>query len=199
MSSVKCGCKGRSSLESGRNPASPPSSGPHEHQINHNYQSARLKAQSSPFPTRHSAQPYQGTLPYSSPALPFSNENLPYIQSSLPVYIHSNPTLYSSQNSLPTRHIPGSVIVNPLPPSAVHDPVAPQVEEGLDHQQEEGEPIYAEIKPKSEEQRKEEVHVKEDEGKVKSKGKKKEVEYWQITAKEVVKFRPCTETFIYRS
>ena len=29
-------------------------------------------------------------------------------------------------------------------------------------------------------------------------GKKKEIEYWQITAKEVVKFRPCTETFIQR-
>ena len=27
---------------------------------------------------------------------------------------------------------------------------------------------------------------------------KKEIEYWQITAKEVVKFRPCTETFIVR-
>jgi len=27
---------------------------------------------------------------------------------------------------------------------------------------------------------------------------KKEIEYWQITAKEVVKFRPCTETFINR-
>lgn len=27
---------------------------------------------------------------------------------------------------------------------------------------------------------------------------KKEIEYWQITAKEVVKFRPCTETFILR-
>jgi len=30
-------------------------------------------------------------------------------------------------------------------------------------------------------------------------GQKKEVEYWQITAKEVVKFRPCTETFIRRN
>ena len=29
-------------------------------------------------------------------------------------------------------------------------------------------------------------------------GRKKEIEYWQITAKEVVKFRPCTETFIQR-
>ena len=27
---------------------------------------------------------------------------------------------------------------------------------------------------------------------------KKEVEYWQITAKEVAKFRPCDETFIMR-
>ena len=30
-------------------------------------------------------------------------------------------------------------------------------------------------------------------------GQKKEIEYWQITAKEVVKFRPCTETFIRRN
>lgn len=30
-------------------------------------------------------------------------------------------------------------------------------------------------------------------------GLKKEIEYWQITAKEVVKFRPCTETFIHRN
>jgi len=30
-------------------------------------------------------------------------------------------------------------------------------------------------------------------------GQKKEIEYWQITAKEVVKFRPCTETFINRN
>ena len=30
-------------------------------------------------------------------------------------------------------------------------------------------------------------------------GQKKEIEYWQITAKEVVKFRPCTETFIHRN
>jgi hypothetical protein len=27
---------------------------------------------------------------------------------------------------------------------------------------------------------------------------KKEIEYWQITTKEAVKFRPCTETFIKR-
>ena len=64
------------------------------------------------------------------------------------------------------------------------------------------EPIYAEIKPKMEEPGKEEATdsvTTEDEGKTSRKGKKKEVEYWQITAKEVVKFRPCTETFIHRS
>ena len=70
------------------------------------------------------------------------------------------------------------------------------------------EPIYAEIKPKlleiSEgESDLEESQLKgnkflEEEYSQNSKGKKKEIEYWQITAKEVVKFRPCTETFIKR-
>ena len=31
-----------------------------------------------------------------------------------------------------------------------------------------------------------------------SNGKKNEIIYWQITAKEVAKFQPCTETFIKR-
>lgn len=70
------------------------------------------------------------------------------------------------------------------------------------------EPIYAEIQPRTH----------ESDGKKGSQGtleesatkankiverdedmnKKKEIEYWQITAKEVVRFRPCTETFIQR-
>ena len=74
------------------------------------------------------------------------------------------------------------------------------------------EPIYAEIKPSQGE-------IKPSQGEIKLEkilkaeqesenpsgggggglgGKKKEIEYWQITAKEVVKFRPCTETFIQR-
>jgi len=79
------------------------------------------------------------------------------------------------------------------------------------------EPIYAEILPKLETEKEtgEEVILNieenaskinkileceddEEERSVNSCGKKKEIEYWQITAKEVVKFRPCTETFIQR-
>ena len=72
------------------------------------------------------------------------------------------------------------------------------------------EPIYAEIKPANQ------GEIKPSQGEIKLEkilkaeqesenpsggglgGKKKEIEYWQITAKEVVKFRPCTETFIQR-
>jgi len=43
-----------------------------------------------------------------------------------------------------------------------------------------------------------ECEDEDEERSVNSCGKKKEIEYWQITAKEVVKFRPCTETFIQR-
>ena len=62
------------------------------------------------------------------------------------------------------------------------------------------EPIYTEIKPKplaNVEEKEEKVPEDEDTA-VSNSGRKKEVEYWQITAKEVVKFRPCTETFIQR-
>ena len=62
----------------------------------------------------------------------------------------------------------------------------------------ETEPIYAEITSKkidnSEVESKQSDLEKQPEN---TKGKK-EIEYWQITAKEVVKFRPCTETFIVR-
>ena len=64
----------------------------------------------------------------------------------------------------------------------------------------ETEPIYAEITSKKIE--KSEVESKENqsglEKQIESTKGKKEIEYWQITAKEVVKFRPCTETFIVR-
>ena len=70
------------------------------------------------------------------------------------------------------------------------------------------EPIYAEIKPKllelsegesdlDESQLKENKFLEEEHSQ-NSTCKKKEIEYWQITEKEVVKFRPCTETFIKR-
>lgn len=62
------------------------------------------------------------------------------------------------------------------------------------------EPIYAEIKGKEANQ-----EVKSNSEDSSKQGEhqevpvnKKEIEYWQITAKEVVKFRPCTETFIVR-
>merc|ERR1712242_340033 len=70
------------------------------------------------------------------------------------------------------------------------------------------EPIYAEIRAK---EMKEDQHqpiksTSEPESKQNKSGQnehqetsgKKEIEYWQITAKEFVKFRPCTETFIVR-
>ena len=57
------------------------------------------------------------------------------------------------------------------------------------------EPIYAEIKPCKVEKTLIKVEQQENEA---VQGRKKEIEYWQITAKEVVKFRPCTETFIQR-
>ena len=62
------------------------------------------------------------------------------------------------------------------------------------------EPIYTEIKPKllANVEEKEEKVPEEEDTAVSNSGRKKEVEYWQITAKEVVKFRPCTETFIQR-
>ena len=64
------------------------------------------------------------------------------------------------------------------------------------------EPIYDEIKPKllevSEGESKVDKFSEEEHSQV-STGKKKEIEYWQITAKEIVKFRPCTETFINKS
>jgi len=77
------------------------------------------------------------------------------------------------------------------------------------------EPIYAEIQPRINSDGKKGVEVissleentskvnkilEREEGDlcVNNSGKKKEIEYWQITAKEVVRFRPCTETFIQR-
>jgi len=116
-----------------------------------------------------------------------------------------------------------NVIVNPLPGSsgpggvadlggndlvgvAVNQSVAgPQArvqsEDGLGQiesvgsQQAAEEPIYAEIKPCKVEKTLNKVEQQESEA---VPGRKKEIEYWQITAKEVVKFRPCTETFIQR-
>ena len=63
------------------------------------------------------------------------------------------------------------------------------------------EPIYAEIKGKEANQ--EEVKSNSEDSSKHGEHQevpvnKKEIEYWQITAKEVVKFRPCTETFIVR-
>ena len=76
-----------------------------------------------------------------------------------------------------------------------------QLEDGLGQiesvgsQQAAEEPIYAEIKPCKVEKTLNKVEQQENEA---VPGRKKEIEYWQITAKEVVKFRPCTETFIQR-
>ena len=62
------------------------------------------------------------------------------------------------------------------------------------------EPIYAEIASKKID--KSEVESQKNQSGLEKQHKntkgKKEIEYWQITAKEVVKFRPCTETFIVR-
>jgi len=199
-SGVKCSCTGRNQVEGGRVGVLEAGRSHHDHhQIpNQNYPRAGLKTQLSPFPVRHHNNNLMPQQQYQPSSLPYSSPNLP-------VYIHGNPSLYSSHTSLPTRYIQGSVIVNPLPPSAAQapepEPLAKQ-EEPVAQDSVVDEPIYAEIKPKMEEACKEEVTdsvTKEDEGKSSRKGKKKEVEYWQITAKEVVKFRPCTETFIHRS
>jgi len=93
-----------------------------------------------------------------------------------------------------------------------------QIESGGSQQATE-EPIYAEInfKPSLGEIKPNQGEIKPNQGEIKLEkilkaeqesenppgggiggGKKKEIEYWQITAKEVVKFRPCTETFIQR-
>ena len=102
-----------------------------------------------------------------------------------------------------------NVIVNPLPGGLAGtgaDLVAAinqstQAEsEGRDTEvprEEAEEPVYAEIKPRGEKVAEEE-EVEVDELAETNSGNKKEIEYWQITAKEVVKFRPCTETFIQR-
>ena len=112
-----------------------------------------------------------------------------------------------------------NVTVNPLPPTGVPDlrNLEPSIKESqapdrspfnsisnIDHEinqrniDQETEPIYAEITSKkidnSEVESKQSVLEKQPKN---TKGKK-EIEYWQITAKEVVKFRPCTETFIVR-
>ncbi len=71
-------------------------------------------------------------------------------------------------------------------------------------------PIYQEIgvgkkekinnnDPTNEYEKDEENVSNESEANTGKVGQKKEIEYWQITAKEVVKFRPCTETFINRN
>ena len=70
------------------------------------------------------------------------------------------------------------------------------------------EPIYAEIKPRPLEviEGKTDLdankttlnNVVKEEICANSSAKKKEIEYWQITAKEVAKFKPCMETFIKR-
>merc|ERR1712130_272568 len=66
-------------------------------------------------------------------------------------------------------------------------------------------PIYAEIKVKEskelenvQEQTQQSNSSKTSTNQHREPNGKKEIEYWQITAKEVVKFRPCTETFILR-
>ena len=100
-----------------------------------------------------------------------------------------------------------SVIVNPLPPSPPLETrgLPPQPKEEVGPPQPDEEPIYQEIKPKSEKEEVADTTAEEAERVVRKKAeagrrkKSKEVEYWQITAKEIVKFRPCTETFINRS
>ena len=91
-------------------------------------------------------------------------------------------------------------------PPRVREDELGQIESGGSQEATE-EPIYAEIKPSQGEIKLEKILKAEQESENPSGGgggggglggKKKEIEYWQITAKEVVKFRPCTETFIQR-
>ena len=98
-----------------------------------------------------------------------------------------------------------NVTVNPLPPPAgvPKRNLEPSIKEPKSSYEinqrnidQETEPIYAEITSK----KISEVESKQCdlENQLENTKGKKEIEYWQITAKEVVKFRPCTETFIVR-
>ena len=191
MDSLSCGCKGRgthnnlengrgysvpSMLESGRYQAT---AGLHEKEINqHNYQAVRQKSSLQPGCSLPGPLGGRGFAPRGAPDL-----RAPAVSS--------------------------SVIVNPLPPSYNLQPRqnnSQKVEE-LEKSPAVEEPIYMEIKPKIDKE--EEMEEKQEKMQEKVRncleevgvkgGRRKEVEYWQITAKEVVKFRPCTETFINRS
>lgn len=148
---------------------------------------------------------------YNYPTVRQSSQ-LPRVQG-----LGSGQTILQGRN--PILRIPGvpsSVIVNPLPPTSLQDLVIqpqprhpshpiynPKDElEKIGSNPEPVEPIYQEIKPRTDKDEKREVEEEQVRNKleeVSSQGRKKEIEYWQITAKEVVKFRPCTETFINRS
>ncbi len=105
---------------------------------------------------------------------------------------------------------PQHVFVNPLPPPASLGPLPPTpiVETGAD------DPLYDVLKPPPPAEEVKDGSSAVIPGEVTSgegeeednnagdkvaKEEKTEIEYWQITAKEVVKFRPCTETFIQRT
>lgn len=183
-------------------------SGVHEQQINYNYPSAQAKAQS-------------GLQTFNPNLVQGSNPGQHQIPNHCAIPI---PAGYASLhrytggvivNPIPPSSI-GGVFVNPLPPSStletgtkpsLRQPSIYNPKDGdqIDAKPNPEEPIYQEIKPRSEKKEVKEEGTKEVEVRNKLEevpaqtGRKKEVEYWQITAKEVVKFRPCTETFINRS
>lgn len=134
--------------------------------------------------------------------------NSPYLQGSRGVLVGGGGTPQRTVSQVRAPAGFNSVIVNPLPPTHNMDTVpfnhtqtypGHSLREELEKKpntEEAEEPIYQEIKPKPEEKTEvEEAAVQQQQ----QPGRKKEIEYWQITAKEVVKFRPCTETFIKRS
>ena len=111
----------------------------------------------------------------------------------------------TSRTDLVAAPINQSVAAGGHQPPRVREDELDQIESG-GSQEETEEPIYAEIKPSQGLIKLEKILKPEQESEKLSGGgggggvggRKKEIEYWQITAKEVVKFRPCTETFIQR-
>ena len=126
----------------------------------------------------------------------------------------------TSRTDLVAAPINQSVAAGGQQPPRVREDELDQIESGGSQEATE-EPIYAEIKPSQGEIKPNQGEIKPNQGEIKLEkilkaeqesenpsgggggggglgGKKKEIEYWQITAKEVVKFRPCTETFIQR-
>ena len=123
--------------------------------------------------------------PLPPPTITFNNQNQFKCSSKL------MSTIKQSEESQASRSCADNSISNP--DYEINQTSLDEVERGP------SEPIYAEIKGKetNQEEKSNSETSSAKPGEHQENGKK-EIEYWQITAKEVVKFRPCTETFIVR-